>query len=176
MSRSVSNILATSKPWLGRALWGCMALCHAPAFVGIWSALAAGESGTGALAQLVGLSASMLFFALKFCDLPCLRVRTEWRAYLAFALVVAIIHLGVIAPDATGTMWLECGPLVSLTLLSGVLLWGAKGWRALWSRIEGAGQSTLTLSRSHWAAWLDCSRVQCLVLLYRTSIPRSPPA
>jgi hypothetical protein len=153
-----------------------MALLHAPAFLGTWGAVLAGEGSIGLLAQCIGLTASMLFFVLKFCDISYLRWRTNWRSCLALGLVIAIVHLGVLESETPIAMWLECSPVVSLTLLPGPSALTGKSLSDVWARLQFATRSGLSIGRLREALWVHVAYVHRQVLSSRTCIPRSPPA
>jgi hypothetical protein len=153
-----------------------MALMHAPSFLVSWGAVLGGEGSIGLLAQCIGLTASMIFFVLKVCDIAVLRWRTDWRSCVALALVIAVMHLGVLESDAPIAMWLECSPLVSLALLPGRPAFTGKALRDVWVRLQSATRSGLSFGRWREALWVDVAYVHRQVLSSRVCIPRSPPA
>ncbi len=149
---------------------------HAPAFLVSWGAVVGGEGSLGLLAQCIGLTASMLFFVLKFCDIAILRWRTDWRSCVALGLVIAVMHLGVLESDAPFAMWLEFSPLVSLVLLPGRPALTGRALRDVWVRLQSATRSSLSFGRLREALWADVAYVHRQVLSSRACIPRSPPA
>lgn len=81
-----------------------MLLAHVPATVGAVSSLLAPGAGQDAVASVILLSASHLFFLLEIAFAPSLQLLTDRRAAIALLLVVALLHTGVLdhgLPDLT---------------------------------------------------------------------------
>lgn len=80
-----------------RAFWAAMVAIHIPLTLS-----ACGITGDGGfhLLRAAGLLACLLVFIGKLIDLPWLRLPADRRVWLAVALGVALLHAGVVAPDA----------------------------------------------------------------------------
>ena len=159
-----------------RVLWASMVLLHAPAFLGTWTLLVTSGLDRGLLARCIGLSASMLLFALKFFDVGLLRWRTDWRTCIAVGLVIATAHLGLLESASGEMLWLEHSPLASIVFL----LWRPSETidrlLAVGGRLRSAVDGDSPFVRSHGAVWLDPDHILCWVSPRQPCIPRSPPA
>ncbi len=77
-------------------MWILVALVHVKATAIAWGPMAHRGWSDADLTQLFLLSASNLFFLLEIIFAPCLRLMSDRRAAIAFLLIVAILHAGVI--------------------------------------------------------------------------------
>lgn len=171
--RRVSSMAASRGK---RALWALMVLLHAPAFLGTWTSLVTSGLDVGLLAQCIGLTASMLLFALKFFDVALLRWRTDWRSCIAIGLVIAIAHLGLLESTSGEMLWLEHSPLVSLAFLMGRPSETIDRLLAVWDRLRSTVDGNPPFLRLQGAAWFDPDHILCWVSPHQPCIPRSPPA
>ncbi len=159
-----------------RALWALLVLLHAPAFLGTWTSLVTSGLDVGLFAQCIGLSASMLLFALKFLDVPFLRWRTDWRSCVAIGLVVATAHLGLFESASGEMLWLEHSPLFSVAFLMGRPSDTIDRLLAVWARLRASLDDTSPFVCQRGTARRDADYVPCWVSPRQPCIPRSPPA
>jgi hypothetical protein len=177
MTRGFSIRALDLRVGVWRALWLSMVLLHAPAFVSVWWALISSGPLEATVAQGVGLNASMLFFVLKLFDARFLRGRTDWRSCVSYGLIIALVHVGVVIPAAGALAGVEHFPLASLALVAGgpVRIMNS-GWRAALAYSGPARPAGLRAVQPSGPAWLVPPQLRRWTLLFRTSIPRSPPA
>ncbi len=158
-----------------KALWLLMGACHAPALWGAWGSLTGGAFSAEHLAGFFLLFASMVFFGLKVCDLPVLRLTVRRRGWVAVAIVVALLHLDVVRPSDDPTLIPECTALVASTWLLGAepidrALERVRGW------LIQASTRKCPLAQHADSVWLDAFRPHCWTLVLGQSTPRAPPA
>lgn len=79
-----------------RLLWAAVFLLHAPITIKVFAMAMAGAEGHVGSASLLLLAASNLFFVFEIVFAASLRLVTDRRSAVAFMLVVAILHVGVI--------------------------------------------------------------------------------
>lgn len=160
-----------------RALWASMVLLHAPAFMGTCTSLVTSGPDMELIGQSIGLSASMLLFALKFFDVGFLRWRADWRSCIAIGLVIAIAHLGLFEPATGESLWLEHSPLASLVFLMGRPSGTLDRVLAALGRIRSDIDRVSVLVRFPlgWA-WAEPDHILCRVSPQQPCIPRPPPA
>jgi hypothetical protein len=83
-----------------RGFWLTMLAGHAPALARrIAAMLAHGDVGAH-LGTTIALAAATVFFLLKCCDVPWLRLRTDLRACCALLVLVGLMHADVIVRSA----------------------------------------------------------------------------
>ncbi len=161
---------------LRRILWSLVALAHAPGLIGAWRSFTSGVFAAEDLRGCVLLTLSMLFLALKVCDVRFLRFRTDPRSCIALGLVVALLHVNVIHAGDGPTLIPEYTTLVVTVALAGS---SALVRRRLHLARTFATAITRHLPRLLPAAgtvWLDTVRPRCWVLLLRVFRLRAPPA
>ncbi len=161
---------------LGRAFWLLMGLGHAPALIGAWRSLAESGFAVEPFGGCIILTLSMLFFALKLRDVPCLRFRTDRRSWIALCMVVALLHTNAILPDGDPTIAPQCTTLVVTTWLSTQLPVTRRMLVALPTRIAAAVRRGDPVTRSADTVWLDAFRPRCWVLALHVFRLRAPPA
>ena len=93
-------------------LWSLVALAHAPGLIGAWRSFTSGGFVGEDLRGCVLPTLSMLFFALKVCDVRFLRFHTDLRSCIALGLVVALLHVNVIHANDDPTLISEYTTLV----------------------------------------------------------------
>ena len=108
-----------------RLFWCCMLLLHVAAVPPLLAGLGGGSEShaeLSALARLLGLSASAVFFVLKIIDVPRLRMKPGWRSRATAILVIALLHVGVVERAVEGEVELSAAH-------PGVVLFAAAAWR-----------------------------------------------
>lgn len=160
---------------VGRGIWLAVALAHGPGLVGAWERWIGGGFDPRGLGGLVTLSLAMVFFALKIVDVPWLRLRTDRRSLVAMGLVVALLHVDVIRPDAVVANIPEYTTLMASTLLAAGALRRSRRCISTCRRASRDVASTNPLLRSNETAWLDAFRPHCWVLASRLYLLRAPP-
>ena len=95
-----------SAPVVVRLFWLALLLLHFPAIVSLTLSQfdAWGPLQTSEIVRLAGMSLSAAFFSLKVADVRCLRLRPGWRSFVTAAIVVALIHVGVVERAASGDL------------------------------------------------------------------------
>jgi len=161
---------------LGRAFWLLMGLAHAPALIGAWRSLAVNGFAVESLGGCILLTLSMLFFALKLRDVPCLRFRTDRGSWVALCLVVALLHTNAILPDGDPTIVPECTTLIVTTWFGTQMPVTRRLLVALPTRIAAAVRCGDPVNRSTDTVWLDAFRPRCWGLALRVFRLRAPPA
>jgi len=160
---------------LRRSAWAIVALSHAPALVGAWSKWVAGGFDPAPFGGCVAITLATLFFFLKVVDLPCLRLRTDRRAWVAIILVVGLVHVDALRPGHLSAAIPEYALAAATTLLA----LGFSRIHRLAKEIQRRVQSwrpPAPLTHSREIAWLDAFHPHCWVLTLRTFALRAPPA
>ncbi len=171
--RSFSSMVSSSSK---RAVWASMVLLHAPAFFGTWESIVTNGVNAELLAQCLGLSVSMLLFALKFFDVAFLRWRTDWRSCVAIGLVIATAHLGLLESSSGGIMWLDNGPLFSAAFFLVRPCETIDRLLAVWARL-GAGLDDASRLRCLFRTVRhEADYILCWISPRQPCIPRPPPA
>ena len=89
------SILAAAR----RSFWLFMLFTHIGAVRSACTSLAQPSSDLDwgvSLGRVLLLAASTVFFLLKIVDVQCLRLKPGWHSWVAFTLVVALLHINVI--------------------------------------------------------------------------------
>lgn len=95
------------KKSLWRSLWLLALLAHAPATIKVFSAAFAAESGASDWSSLLPLALANLFILCEISFASLLHVLRDRRSIIAFLLVVALLHVGVIDHVAPGLLGAE---------------------------------------------------------------------
>lgn len=169
--------LSRAFPWR-RGFWLLMALGHARALVGAWTALL----GTGLAAERLGtctlLTLSMAFFVLKLRDVSWLRWRADRRSFVALCMVIALLHANALkGSDSPPTVIPEYTALVVTTTF--LVVQTSQLRRLLRSRSAGPTSDAvedLGLAPVGHTIWLDSFRPHCWVHPHRVFGLRAPPA
>ena len=158
-----------------RGLWAAMLLCHVPALAASAYRLCDADSATGSAGGFASLCAAMIFFALKFCQLPALRFNTDRRSVLALTVAVALLHADAIGSRLGATSVPEALPIAATTLLVAGMTRVQQAANDLNSRVARKSD------RDRQFAWtgllvtpnpLSPHAELCLACLF---IPRAPP-
>ena len=163
-------------PALGRAAWATMIAAHAPALIGAWRTLLLSGFDPSHVGGCLALTLATAFFALKLFAWRPLRLPRDRRGFVAFWLIVALLHVDCVRPtagDAAPAQW-------AVVATMGVLIAGperiSKAVRALLDRVESLWPNALPHAHAHRSVWLDAFRPHCWILRFRVAIPRSPPS
>lgn len=81
---------------LWRVLWGLLLLLHAPATIKVFSVAFGYEAGESGWSSLLVISATNLVFLFEIVFASSLRLLNNRRALIAFLMVIALLHVGVI--------------------------------------------------------------------------------
>ncbi len=161
---------------LRRILWSLVALAHAPGLIDAWRSFTSGGFAAEDLRGCVLPTLSMLFFAVKVCDVRFLRFRTGPRSCIALGLVVALLHVNVIHANDAPTLIPEYTTLVVTLVLAG-------GSALVRRRLDLARTLATAITRhlprllpAAGTVWLDTVRPRCWVLQLRLFCLRAPPA
>lgn len=92
--RAASLLTNRSAGW--RLFWTVVLLAHLRATHAAFASLFHGGAGTTDWTRLLFLSTSNLFFILEVSFAPGLRLVSDRRAVIAFLIIVAVMHAGVI--------------------------------------------------------------------------------
>ncbi|MGB2985310.1 MAG: hypothetical protein WBE26_05455 [Phycisphaerae bacterium] len=163
-------------PPLRRVFWVLMVVAHAPALVGAWRLFVENGFDAEPLFGSIALTFSMVFFALKVGDVAFLRFRPGRRSFVAFCMVVALVHLDVIRPNDDPTLVPECTVLTATTWLVGTLPLVRRTPREALSRTGSAFKYRPPVRPTAGTVWLDAFRPHCWVLAFRFFSLRAPPA
>jgi hypothetical protein len=158
-----------------RLFWLLMGLSHTPALAAGLRSLWAEGMATERLGGCILLWLSMAFFALKVADVAFLRFRVDRRSVAAFCMIVALLHVRTLSPDA-GAMMLPAGTsVVVASLLAGKLIHERRRrvLASLCARPNLMGRSSVAWS--HNIVWCDEFRPHCWVLSSRLYSLRAPP-
>lgn len=86
---------ARSQSWSRVGLWSVLWLAHAPSWLGaLWIVL--GDADPLHVLRLLILTLSQVFFVLKACDAPWLRLSPRRGAWLAAVTIVVMLHSDVL--------------------------------------------------------------------------------
>lgn len=92
--RAASLLFTRSAGW--RLFWSVALLAHLRATHAVFVAFFDGTAGTTDWSRLLFLSTSNLFFILEVTFAPGLRLVSDRRVVIAFLIIVAVMHAGVI--------------------------------------------------------------------------------
>ncbi len=114
------NLLAIVK----RAFWLGMLVLHLGAIRSaaptVFASAGVASPPDGGL-RLFALSIAAIFFALKFADVPWLRLKRGWRSAIASLVIVALLHVNAVQRLAAGERMSSPTPL-SAVLFAAVLV------------------------------------------------------
>ena len=174
--RGISRSQSAPAPstW-NRGFWALMGIMHAPALAGAWRSCI----DTGVTLELLGgclaITASMLFFVLKFWGVSFLRFRADRRSWLAMLLAVGLIHLNCLRPvfnHADGADYAAI--VITVSVVAGVTE-VCRTYRKSSVRAKASRRSDST-ARFAGTVWLDAWRPHCWVLASYLFRLRAPPA
>ncbi|MHC4697490.1 MAG: hypothetical protein ACYTFA_12180 [Planctomycetota bacterium] len=176
MSDKPSNTVRTKSSILSRCFWLLMGVAHTPALVSAWESYLQGGMRMELLGGCIVLTASMLLFALKTCDVAFLRLNPDRRALLAMVLAVGLIHFDCLSRTLDSASVANGAAIVATTsLAAGLTLAGRALSRAL-ARSTGSSHYPSLLGRFTRNLCLDDSRPCCWVLALGLFALRAPPA
>ena len=131
--------------------------------------------------RLLALSAAAIFFALKFADVPWLRLKRSWRSAVASLVIVALLHVNAVQRLAAGERISSSSPLSAVlfvAVLVDVEAVRRRGVR-LWNAVARVHSS---LVRRHspsfdafGASWPEAVTPPHLWLIRSLLTPRPPP-
>lgn len=160
---------------LRRTLWLLIGLAHLPALIGSLQALA----GSGSLAEhlpgIIGLTLSILFFALKVRDVAFLRFHTDRRSCVALFAVVALLHVDVLRSADSSSMVPETAALVATTWLLGANAGIRRPLNECWTRVTRSFGTTRTPGTLVGRVWLVMLRPHPCAFRLELAAPRGPP-
>lgn len=161
---------------LRKSFWAIMALSHAPALVNVWRDCLAGNFSVDQVSGWILLLLSMVFFGLKVIGVRWLQFKVDRRSCLAFTLVVGLVHLDCIQPDAGQKLPFEA----TVVLTTSILAIGTHRLSRTLSDLlrQNRTHKTLrtSLPTSTNTAWVDMFHPHCWILINRNVISRAPPA
>ncbi|UCD75164.1 MAG: hypothetical protein JSV91_15445 [Phycisphaerales bacterium] len=99
MPRTVSDYAKVALAALPRVWWSVLLAIHVPAFITVWSSIILESADPTRLSSALALVLTMAFFILKIRDVGFLRLRKRQHSFVAFCILAAVFHHGVIAPD-----------------------------------------------------------------------------
>jgi hypothetical protein len=164
-----------------RLFWFGLLVAH-------WGAipsLAGGSIARGAidaewLFRAAGLLASLGFFVLKILDVPWLRVRPGWRAAISAAVVVLLLHVGVVERFARGEF--TYSPASFGAVLSAGSVWESAELRRTWRVLRDSLFRRLSAAVVftppavfRWTAWAWIESPPALSHRPGVRSPRAPP-
>ncbi len=176
LSRSAGTYVRSRLPKLRRLFWLIMVVGHAHGLVGAWRSSVASGFDLEPLGGCILLLLSMLFFVLKLGDVAFLRFRADRRSFVAFCVVVAFLHLGVLRPGDDPTLIPEYTALAATTWLASGLLLRSRTPRESLARTETPGRHGPSMGPRGRTIWLDAFRPHCWILAFRVFNLRAPPA
>ena len=159
-----------------RPLWVVLAAAHIPALVTALTSFINSGFEAEWLGGCVALTATMLFFVLKFVDVRALRLRSDRRSLVAMCVIVLLLHTGALDARIDATMAPQCLTVVMTTLLLAGLARVSGVLAATFRRATATVKLGSLLRQSNETAWSDPFRPHCWVLAYRFFTLRAPPA
>ncbi|MFQ5590501.1 MAG: hypothetical protein ACE5HE_04985 [Phycisphaerae bacterium] len=160
---------------MSRCFWLLMGIGHTPAFIKAWDTFIS----SGMRIELAGgcmlLTASMILFALKTCDVACLRFRVDRRRFIAMVLAVGLIHFDCLVPTLDSAVVANGVAVVVTTSAMAEAFLSVRG-RSRPTRRHVVSRVPLTLARRFAGNnLLDDARPHCWVLALTLFILRAPP-
>lgn len=183
LQRQPSKSISSWLYYLKRLFWASMLLMHAAPIHAL--SLQAIHSTTSpafmqTLWSLLGLGLSAIFFVLKVADVSWLRRNSGWRSAVASTMVVALIHVGVLAHSSSTNRFSQITP-VGVVVLAAIMTDGPRSLRRsarmLWPRLlRHCGELfSLNLLRA-WLGWINHHFSQCQRWFRTYLAARAPPA
>ena len=153
-----------------------MGVMHAPALNGAWRACVRDGMSVELLGGCLILTASMLFFVLKFFGVAFVQFRTDRRARVALLLAVGLIHLDCFQSVIRGASAADCAAVIATTSLAGGFVHVGRTWSKSSVRAGRLSRPQSSLGWFTGNVWLDDSRPRCWVLASHLFRLRAPPA
>lgn len=176
MYGGIAKRLGFSWPVLRRPLWVLVAAAHIPALINSWTSFVTAGFAAEQLGGCVALTATMLFFVLKFVDVHALRLRSDRRSWVAIGLVVLLLHVGAFDARVDAAITPASITVAMATLLVAGLARVSCVFSTALRRCAATLKSGSRLVRSNETAWSDPFRPHCWVLALRLFTLRAPPA
>lgn len=161
---------------IARAFWLTMALAHAPALVGAWQSSIDRGLTTNLFGPHLLLTACMVLFLLKFADVRGLRINPCRRNFLAFIIVVGLIHLDGDPLGNDFDLPMEYSRLVDVSSLIGRAPLDRREMSTAESLDQGRAVTCLCESSPTREAWIDSFTPHPWTLVRRTFGVPAPPA
>ncbi len=153
-----------------------MGVAHTPALLSAWEAYLQGGMRMELLGGCVVLTASMLLFALKTCDVAFLRFHPDRRAFVAMVLAVGLIHFDCLGPTADPAAVASGAAIVATTSFVAGLTLAGRAISRVPARNTGSSHYPSLIGRFTGSLWLDETRPHCWVLALGLFALRAPPA
>ncbi len=181
MRRAIVTRSRNGRPGLNRAAWTLMGLSHVPGCIAAWHALIATGFDPSQVNKCIALTVAVLFCALKVLDVACLRFHADRRSWIAIALAIALVHVGMVAPKSYEAVVPECSQVIAAAFLAGAMASVRRLLTTAKRSVGSAHASSLTLRalighNPRGMVWCDEFRPHCWVLASRLYALRGPPA
>jgi hypothetical protein len=82
---------------LSRLFWIGLLALHGPMFLAVLGSLAQEGFELSRVSSALTLALALVFFSLKICDVPFLRIEGRQQSILAYCLIATIAHQGALA-------------------------------------------------------------------------------
>lgn len=165
-----------SSNYLRKGFWGSMALTHTPALVSAWKVFLSGGITVDVACSWFLLALSMIFFGMKVWGVRWLQFRADRRSYLAFILMVGLVHLDCIGPGLEQKFPLNTTTIVTTTILAFGSLRAKRALSDVFKRNRSHTTVQSLLPASNNTVWYDVFRPHCWILAFQKIAPRAPPA
>lgn len=152
-----------------------MALAHTPALVNAWKVFVSGGITVDLAGNWILLALSMIFFGMKVWGVHWLQFRADRRAYLAFILVVGLVHLDCMQPGLEQKFPLNTAAVFSTTILAIGSLRALRALLVVFKRSRSHKSVQSLLPASNNTVWYDAFHPHCWILTFQKIAPRAPP-
>lgn len=163
-------------PSMRRVLWLLVGIGHLPGLFEAWQHVVVVGLDSAALGSCIGLTLTTLFIALKVRDVAFLRLREGRRTLVAACLVVALLHVDVVRPNAESSVLPDVAALATMAWITGVPTVIRRLVAAGFSRIHTVKDHCVKPGRFIGTVWLDAARPHCWLLARSLFLLRAPPA
>ncbi len=167
---------------LKRLFWASMLIMHATPIHALALQVIHSSNSSAVAASLwslLGLGLSAIFFVLKVADVSWLRRNPGWRSTVASALIIALIHVGVLAHSSTMNNYSPVAPIgviVLATFLTETPRAFRRSARSLWLRLSGNHGQCFSLAMFRtWQGWINYHFQQCQSWFRTCLSARAPP-
>ncbi len=162
-------------PCMRRVLWLLMGLGHLPGLFDAWRHVVAVGLDSAALGSCIGLTLTTLFIALKVRDVAFLRLREGRRTLVAACLVVALLHVDVVRPQAESSVLPDIAALATMAWITGVPTTIRRLVAVCFARVRTVKDHCVKTGQFVETVWLDAARPHCWLLARALFLLRAPP-